>query len=385
MKKISTSLFTVLVLGLLLSACGNKAGTPTAVVPTTSTDALIAEGHLVPDRSQYMAFQVGGKVAQILVKKGDQVKQGQVLVSLADREQAQASLTAAQLALTSAQQAFDSLNRTADLGRAQAWQAYMDAQKKLAEAQLAWDQLDQSAIQTDIDTAQSDVTSRKSNLDDAQKDFNKYADLSTENATRKDYEQKLRTAQTEYDKAVQKLEDLTNARDRVHAALLAAQNAETEAKRTYENTQNGPDSDKLALAQAQLDNAKAQVAAAQNALDAYDLKAPFDSTIMDTNVTENQLVGPGTWAVAVADTSRWYVDTSDLGELDVVKVSVGQKVDIAADALPGVKMSGVVEEIDQTPKNQGTDVLYTVHIQLDDPDPLLRWGMTMEVTFPSQK
>jgi multidrug resistance efflux pump len=385
MKKIPTFLVTVLVLGLLLSACGNKTSAPTAVVPATSTNVLIAEGHLVPNRSQYMTFQAGGKVAEILVKKGDQAKQGQVLVNLGDREPVYASWAAAQLAMTSAQQAFDSLNRTADLGRAQAWQAYMDAQKKLAEAQLAWDQLDQSAIQTDIDNAQSEVTSRKSDLEDAQKDFNKYADLSNENATRKDYEQKLRTAQTDYDKAVQKLEDLTNARDRVHAALLAAQNIETEARRTYDNTQNGPDSDKLVLAQAQLDNAKAQVAAVKNTLDAYELKAPFDCTIMDTNVTENQVVGPGTWVVAVADTSRWYVDTTDLGELDVVKVSVGQMVDITADALPGVKMSGAVEEIGQAPKSQGTDVLYIVHIRLDDPDPLLRWGMTMEVTFTTQK
>jgi len=381
MKKTPNLFIIAIVFMVLLSACGNKTSNTAVATPSASTQGVIAEGHLMPNRNQYMVFKVGGKVAQILVRKGDQVRQGQVLVSLADREQAQAALTAAQLALTSAQQAFDSLNRTADLGRAQAWQAYMAVQKKRAEAQLAWDQLDQSSIQADIDDAKSEVTSRKSELEDAQKDFDKYADLSIENATRKDYEQKLRTAQTDYDKAVQKLEDLTNARDQVHAALLAAQNEETEAQRAYQNTQDGPDSDKLALAQAQLDNAKAQVAAAQNALDAYDLKAPFDGTIMDTNVTENQLVGPENWVVVIADTSQWYVDTSDLGETDVVRVSLGQKVDVTADALPGVKMTGVVEEISRTPKSQGTDVLYTVHIRLEEADPLLRWGMTMEVTF----
>ena len=106
---------------------------------------------------------------------------------------------------------------------------------------------------------------------------------------------------------------------------------------------------------------------------------------MDINVTANQMAGPQTWAVAIADTGQWYVDTSDLNELDVVKVSVGQKVDITADALPGVKMTGTVEEIGNTPVDQGTDVLYTVHILLNDPDARLRWGMTMEVTFPVNK
>ncbi len=95
----------------------------------------------------------------------------------------------------------------------------------------------------------------------------------------------------------------------------------------------------------------------------------------------NQLVSPQTWIVAFADTSTWYVDTSDLNELDVVKVSPGQKADLTADALPGVKMTGVVETIGQTPINQGTDVLYTLHIRLENPDPRLRWGMTMEVTL----
>jgi HlyD family secretion protein len=382
MKKLGLSFIIFAVFGLLLSACGSTAGNTATATPVASVNTVIAEGHLAPSRNQYLAFQAHGQVDQILVKKGDRVKQGQLLVSLADRQPAQAALVAAQLALVSTQQAFDSLNRTADLVRAQAWQAYMDAQKAGIDAQLAWDQLDQNAIQTTIDAAQADANSRKTDLANAQADFNKYADLPNQDPTRQDSEQKLRTAQTNYDLAVQKLQDLTNSRDQVHATLLAAQNAETEAARTYQNTQSGPDSDKLALAQAQLDNANAQVTAAQNALDGYDLKAPFDCTVMDINVSANQMVGPETWAVAIADTSQWFVDTSDLNELDVVKVSLGQKVDISADALPGVKMSGVVEEIGNTPVNQGTDVLYTVHILLTNPDARLRWGMTMEVTFP---
>ncbi len=381
MKRIPIILLVVFAFGSLLAACGSLAGNSSEATPIASTDTVIAEGHLVPSRNQTMAFQVRGKVDQILVKKGDQVKQGQVLVSLADRQQAVAALTEAQLALTSAQQAFDTLNRTADLGRSKAWQAYMDAQKAHEAAQQAWDKLDQSTIQTDIDNAQSDVTDRKSDLDTAQANFNQHAGLGYDNATYKYYEQKLRTAQTDYDRAVQKVDNLINARDRVLATLVAAQNAEAEADRTYQNTQGGPDSDKLTLAQAQLDNAKAQLAAAQDALDNYDLKAPFDGTVMDINVTANQMAGPETWAVSIADTSQWYVDTSDLNELDVVKVSVGQEVDITADAVPGGVMKGVVEEIGETPKNQGTDVLYTVHIRLDNPNPLLRWGMTMEVTF----
>jgi len=136
-----------------------------------------------------------------------------------------------------------------------------------------------------------------------------------------------------------------------------------------------------ALAQAQLDSVKAQAAAAQRALDNYDLKAPFAGTVADINISVSQMVSPQTWAVALADTSQWYVDTSDLTEMDVVKIEVGQAVKVTADALPGVPMTGVVASISAAPNIQGGDVLYAVHIRLNDPDPRLLWGMTMEVTF----
>ncbi len=381
MKSISTSLSLTLSLFLFLAACGSTAPTSTPSAPTPGPDTVIATGHLVPNQSVYLTFLASGRVDEVLVQKGDHVSWGQVLVRLGDRQLAAAALVGAQAQVIAAQQAYDLLVRTAGLVNAQAWQSYMDSQKAHAMAQLAWDRLDLNSIQEDIDTAQADVTSRKTDLENAQKDLDKYSNLAANNVTRKSYEDKLRTAQINYDTAIQKLESLINKRDLVHAALNTALAAEIEAKRTFENTQNGPDSDKLVLVQAQLDAARSQAAAAQSALDNYDLKAPFAGRVADVNVSVFQMVSPQTWAVALADTSLWYVDTSDLTEMDVVKISIGQAVQVTADALPGTTMTGVVESISEAPKVQGGDVLYTVHILLNNPDPGLLWGMTMEVTF----
>ena len=381
MKKTTAIFSLTLSLCLFLAACGGAAtGTAT---PTTAPAAntVVAAGHLVPNRSLYLAFLASGRVEQVLVKKGDHVTQGQVLATLGDREQATAALAGAQAQLLAAQQAYDTLERTSDMALALAQQAYLKAQANRAAAQLAWDKLDLTAIQTDIDTAQADVTSRQTDVENAQKDLAKYSNLPTDNATRKSYEDKLRTAQTDYDTAVLKLVDLTSTRDNIKAAYNAAVAAEAETKRTYENTQNGPNKDQFALLQAQLDLAKAQVAAAQSALDDYELKAPFSGIVANVNISVYQMVGPQTWAVALADTSQWYVDTSDLTEIEVVKVSIGESVKITADALPGVSMDGVVEAISQAPLMQSGDVLYTVHILLKNPDPALLWGMTMEATF----
>ena len=381
MKRMTAILSLTLSLFMFLTACGGAATTVTPAASTPLPNTVIATGHLVPNQSAYPGFLASGRVKEVLVQKGDHVREGQVLVRLGDRQPAAAALIGAQAQMIAAQQAFDLLVRTAALVNAQAWQSYMDAQKAHAAAQLAWDRLDLNSIQDDIDTARADVTSRKTDLENAQKDLDKYSNLAANNVTRKSYEDKLRTAQINYDTAVQKLETLVNKRDLVHAALNTALAAEAEAKRTFENTQNGPDSDKLALAQAQLDAARAQAAAAQSALDNYDLKAPFAGTVADVNVSVHQMVSPQTWVVALADTSLWYVDTSDLTEMDVVKISVGQAVQVTADALPGVTMTGVVESISEAPKVQSGDVLYTVHIRLNDPDPSLLWGMTLEVTF----
>ncbi len=157
----------------------------------------------------------------------------------------------------------------------------------------------------------------------------------------------------------------------------------SEAKRTLDNTQSGPEKNQLEIARARLDNAKSQVAAAQFNLDLYDLKAPFDGLIVDINLTEGEWIGPEKWAMLIADFSKWYVDTSDLSELDVANISIGEAVTMTADALPGLTFQGTVEEISQVPENKSGDVLYKVHILLSDPDPRLRWGMTMEVTFPT--
>ena len=381
MKKISLVLSLTLCLVLLLTACGTNTNATVTTTPTPAANTVIAAGRLVPNQSVYLAFLASGRVDQVLVKKGDTVTQGQVLARLGDREQATAALAGAQAQGIAAQQAYDLLTRTASLQNAQAWQAYMNAQKARAAAQLAWDHLNLNTIQTDIDTAQADVTSRQTDLENAQKDLDKYSQLPTNNATRKSYEDKLNTAQINYDTAVQKLETLTNQRDSVNAALNAALAAEAESKRTYGNTRNGPDTDQLALAQAQLDTAKAQAAAAHSALDNYDLKAPFAGTVANVNISSSQEVNPQTWAVALIDTSQWYVDTSDLTEMDVLKVSLGQSVILTADALPGFTMDGVVDSISTAPLFQSGDVLYTVHILLKDPAPGLLWGMTMEVTF----
>ncbi len=370
---------------LILAACGGQEEMPTTQPDILPVEAVIAEGHLIPNDDLTLSFTVRGKVAEILVEEGDMVREGDVLVRLADREQAEAALAEAQLELITAQQAYDDLLRTEGLGRSESWQAYMDAQIVRAEAEREWEDLNIDNIDERIEDREADVKDAQEDLDDAQEEYDKYKDLDEDNTKREDAEDDLEREQEDYNEAVRDLEEEIRERDTVRAALDEALAAEAEAKRKYELTLGGPDAEKLTLLEARLNNAKAQVASAENNLANYELKAPFDGEVMDINVLVNEMVGPESWAVIVADTSQWYIETSDLTELEVVDVAVGQKVSILADALPDVEMSGVVDEISQSFKSQGGDILYTVRINVNDVDPRMRWGMTVEVIFEPLK
>jgi multidrug resistance efflux pump len=377
-----TKMILLLVIpALILTACGGQEVMPTPQPELLPVEAVIAEGHLVPNDDLTLSFTVRGKVAEILVKEGDKVSEGDVLIRLADREQAEATLAAAQLELTTAQQNYDEFVRTEGLGRADAWQAYMDAQEVRAEAERDWEDLNVDNIEDRIDDRKADVEDAQEDLDDAQEEFDKYADLDEDNSKRKTAEDDLEREQDDYNEAVRDLEEETRERDTVRAALDEALADEAEAKHQYEISLDGPNAEQLALLEVRLNNAKAQVSSAENTLANYELKAPFDGEVMDLNVSVNEMVGPENWALIVADTSQWYIETSDLTELEVVDVAVGQRVSILADALPDVEMSGIVEEISQSFKSQGGDILYTVRIKVDDVDPRMRWGMTVEATF----
>jgi multidrug resistance efflux pump len=309
------------------------------------------------------------------------VREGDVLVRLADREGAEAALAAAMLELATAQQAYDEFVRAEGLGRADTWQAYMDAQLVRAEAERDWEDLNVDSIEDRIEDREADVRDRQEDLDEAQEEFDKYADLDEDNSTRENAEDDLERAQEDYNEAVRDLEEEIRERDTVRAELDQAMASEAEARHQYEISLDGPNAEQLALLEARLNNAKAQVASAESNLTSYELKAPFNGEVMDINVSVNEMVGPETLAVIVADTSQWYIETSDLTELEVVDVVVGQNVSILADALPDAEMSGVVEEISRSFKLQGGDIIYTVRIRANDVDPRMRWGMTVEVTF----
>lgn len=357
----------ILTLALFLSACGvqpTAAPTQEAVV---SPDQVVAEGRLEPIQGADLYFQVRGVVEQVFVSAGDSVKLGDVLVRLNNAGGAEAQVVIAQ-------NAYDTLLRNESGDRAKYWDAYMEAQAVRADAEKEWDDLNVDDIEDTIDDRKATVEDRREDLKDAQEDFDKYKDLDEDNSKRKDAEDDLERAQEDLNEALRNLEKETRKRDDVRAAYDDALAAEAEAKHQYEISLDGPNAEQLALAKANLD-------AAKDTLSNYVITAPFDGVVAEIDVKVGEQVTVETRAASLADFSQWIVETTDVTELEVVKLSEGQSVSLIPDALPELTLNGTITEISQAFTQQGGDILYTVRITVKNPDPRLRWGMTVEATF----
>ena len=366
---------------LLLAACTPADAQPTAetqIPLVIADDTLIAEGRLEPIQYAEIAFNTSGMVSEVLVQEGRPVKKGDALIRLGN--ESDTNFAAAQLELVSAQQALDNLlnSRDADFALAEqnlanAKQAVEDAQKdvtKLEYRRASDDLLDQT--QAEIDLANERVTY----AEDAYKavknrpDGDKLKAQALLNLTNARLERDRKQATLDW--YLGKPSDLDAAKYRAALNLALAQ--EVEAQRVYDQLKDGPDAEKLSLLEARLNAAKAGV-------EAFTVTAPFDGVVAELNAKTGSSINAGEIAVTIADTSSWIVVTTDVTEIDVVKLTENQPVTVTLDAIPNADLKGNILSIGQTfSQNQG-DIVYKVTILLTDKDPAMRWGMTAVVKF----
>jgi HlyD family secretion protein len=377
----------ILFLGMLLVGCsldwpGQAQATQTEAPAVVVADAdIIAEGNLMPRAFAQLSFNYPGKVAEIPVQEGDQVPQGARLVLLGEREQLEATVAGAKLDLVNAQQALDKLHLKADLARAQVGRELAQAEQVLIQAQQELDDLDTADFQDDLDDAWIEVTEAQDEVQEAEEELDKYKDLDKDNPTRIRAEDNLEKAETAYKDQLRAYNLLKNRRDQLRAALELAQANFDDLQADFQARQAGAHPDDLELAEVGLQSATAQLAAAQAALKDSQLLAPYDCTVVDLQVVEGDPLLPNQAVVLVADFSKWYVETTDLTEMDVVRIDPNQPVRLRPDALPDLYLSGSVESISQVYQTSRGDITYTARILLKESDPRLRWGMTFQVTF----
>ena len=382
-KNIKWMSLTFLLAASLAGCSLVKSSTPTpaeAAMVVEDSSTVSVTGVVVPKTYASLGMAAQGIVENVLVSEGQTVSEGQELVSLSNRAQAEATQASAQLELESAQQAYDDFNRNADINHAADWQAYIDAQNERIAAEKRWQDLKDDNIEDKITDREVTLQERKDDLETAQEEFDKYNNLDKENATRKRAENELEDAQKAYDQAKWDLEESESERDTAQAELDRTQALETEAKRQYQLTLDAPDTEQLALLEARLSNAKSQVTAAEQNLANVTLLAPFAGTVAEVNINPGEWASSGQPVIVLADLTSLRIETTDLNEVDITKIQTGDTANITFDALPDTTITGVVTRM--APKaSPGSGVNYTVVIEMDEIPELLRWGMTAYLDF----
>ena len=380
MKK---TIFIILAaLSLFVTACSTsgKAATATPeIIPTViADDTIIAEGRVEPIHYAEIAFGTSGMVSEIMIKEGELVKTGQPLIRLGG--ESDTNYAAAQLELVNAQHALDELVRSRDANLAQAEQDFANAKQAVEDAQKDVTKLDYRRYSDDmLKQAKDELILAKRNVSRAEDFFKLLKDRPNGDADKAQAELNLINARTARDQKQAVIDwylgtpnELDAAKYR--AALSVALAQEADAQRVYDNLKDGPDAEQLPLLTAQLDAAQAKVAA-------FTVTAPFDGVVAELKAKTGSSINAGEIAVTIADISSWLVVTTDVTEIDVVKLKDGQPVTVTLDAIPDVKMKGKVLAIGQNySENQG-DIVYKVTVVLTDINPVMRWGMTAEVKF----
>jgi HlyD family secretion protein len=141
------------------------------------------------------------------------------------------------------------------------------------------------------------------------------------------------------------------------------------------------------VAQVKLDRANIQqqaanVAAAEVNLNYTNIVSPVDGTVVSRNVDVGQTVAASfqtpTLFLIAKDLTKMQVD-SNVSESDIGYVKAGQKATFRVDAFPDRDFEGVVAQVRQAPITVQNVVTYDVVVSVENPELLLKPGMTANV------
>lgn len=380
---------------IILAACGASAGNeaiPTVVLDgqdpsgtampndSPSLIGVSASGEITPSREAHLAFLQGGEVKTVNAAIGDEVKKGDVLVEL-DNAVIQAQYDAAERTVR---------ELTSDAAIAAAENALVVSQQDLKDAKnrvLTW--VTRRGSDDMIDKADSNLVVAKGNLDNAQLFFDNFKNNAKDNPNYIAALARLTASQTAYDQAKTNFDYLqakpTPLEVQKNDTLLAIAQAAVDENQWYFSALKGEQvpAEATGIQLTNLQNAKDNLAATKSLLDDTRLISPIDGVVTNITFHVGDFAAPGIVGAAVIDPTSYYVETTDLSELDVPKVEIGQPVNIIIKAL-GETITGKVKAISSDATSLGGDMVYKTIILLDKIPEGLRAGMSVDVEFLSK-
>jgi len=250
---------------------------------------ISTNGKVEPSQNFEAHSPVATTVKRLLVKEGDHVRKGQLLLQL------------------------DDADLRSQVARAQA--LIKTAQADQADLNIGGTREESLTLDAQLTKAHSALDTAKRNLD----------------ALRRLQQQGAASAG-----------EVKQAEDELQRAQADATLAEQKKKDRYSQPE-------VAKVLAETSEAEAAYDAAEDALQKSSVRAPFDGIVYALPVKQGAYVQPGALLLQEGDLSRMVI-RSFVDEPEIGRLATGQKIEVTWDALPGRVWNGVVSTVPSTVK-----------------------------------
>lgn len=434
-KTIIIAVVAVIIIIVVASINSKNQGQSEFSTEKVSKGAVIKEisetGTVKANEDAVLSFKTSGRLKEVYVKVGDEVKSGQELARLdvsdllIQLRQAKSDLKIAQAQSTDAGVSLESANKNLENVEAQSEESISNAYNDALTALSDCGSKISSAYNIIYEVQQTYFTSYQGDSGDFIEAKNTIKDALNKTNS---YNSALKSdpSHTNIDAAISEVENLLkNTRDALNSARSIAGGAgflsavsstdltNLDTQRTYINTaysnlvaaeqaistakingetainsakaevvllekQLGESSDSLYLAQ--LEQASSQVSYLENQISEAAIKSPIDGKITAVNKKIGEIVQPNDSFISLLSTGLFQVKVN-IYEGDIIDIREGNSVEIALVAMPDDPLKGVVVSVDPAEKIINEVVYYEVTIGFLDFKEGIKQGMTADIVI----
>src|SRR5580700_5925824 len=305
-------------------------------------DSSLQGSGTVEARDIRVGSKVGGRIEKVLVREGDTVQAGQVLITFDDKE-LQAALEQSRAAEEKARRGY--------------------RPEEIAAAQADLDRTKADEVRARLDFERYDALAKKDLVSKQQRDTAEAA-WRIALAQEQNADHKLAELHHGY-----RPEEIASAEGRYHQALA-----------TFEKFQRGNRREDIDLAKASYSYDEARYRERE-------VVAPSAATVEVLDVRPGDLIPPNTPVATLLERDQIYVRIY-IPETEIGLVKLGQKAEVRVDSFPKTVFEGTVEQINQQaeflPRNVQTreervHQVFGVKVRIDDSSNQVRAGMAADV------
>ena len=376
-----TILFGVLFLTLLGTAAAWK-----YLSGRAATDRQVLSGTIEADEI-HVGSKVSGRIEAVLVKEGQEVKQGEPIIRF-ERYDLDAKHADAVAAVAEAE---------ANLQKNLRWSRPEEIAAARAQAEAAWMNYElarNGPRRQEIDAARAELGAAEADYEVTKVTLARVAKLVSDGVqSRQEYD----NAKSAFDRSAAQRE---SAQQKLDLLLAGTRQEEIDrADRLFKQAaanralvERGARKEDIDAAKAQVERTRAALQQIETQLAELEVKAPADAIVEVLQLRPGDLISPGSPVATLVEVDRlWvrvYIPEPELG---YARAALGKDVPVTVDTFPREVFNGRIEEIasrgEFTPRNVQTrderaHQVFGLRIRLDNSARKLSAGMAADVTIP---